>query len=142
METRDMHPYSSAIVAAARACIGASFQLQGRGTGGYDCLGVVVAAARGAGVIFDPGANYGLRGTSRDFARGTLMAASCREVALRDALPGDILLSQPAARQVHFAIATELGFVEANAGLRRIVERPRALDDNWDSAWRLPWGEI
>ncbi len=57
------------------------------------------------------------------------------EVALAEC--GDLLLTFPATRQAHLAVRTEKGFVEANAGLRRVVERPWQSGEGWHSAWRV-----
>lgn len=40
--------------------------------------------------------------------------------------PGDVVLFQVAADQLHLGILTDLGLVHADASLRKVVERPGA----------------
>lgn len=138
MEIFDRHPAAHLIVVGARNCVGVRFRMQGRGIGGLDCLGVVIAAAANANIQVAAPMDYCLRGGS--------IAATYKQ--LKDAgfyrlvwgQPGDVLLAAPATRQVHFAIRTELGVVEAHMGMQRVIERPLEADDGWDSAWRMPSG--
>jgi hypothetical protein len=97
---------------------------------------VLLAAERAGLPVTAPRIAPALRGTDLAAAEAALAAAGARRVA--DAAPGDLLLASPAARQVHLAIATGNGAVEAHAGLGRVVERPREATDGWLSAWRLP----
>ncbi|TPE58524.1 hypothetical protein FJQ54_15775 [Sandaracinobacter neustonicus] len=69
-----------------------------------------------------------------------LREVGCRELPLAAMQPGDVLLCNPAVRQVHLAVRTELGVVEACARLRRVVERPGLDGALWRSVWRLPEG--
>ena len=58
-----------------------------------------------------------------------------------EASPGDVLLAFPATLQAHLGVRTPTGFVEANALLRRVVERPWLAGDGWHSAWRFKGGD-
>lgn len=136
-DDQDGHAAGGAIVAAARALLGAPFRAQGRSERGVDCLGLVILACARAGLrVAAPAVAPALRGTDVAAAEAALLAAGAVRVAV--ASPGDLLLAAPAARQVHLAIATATGVVEAHAGLGRVVERPRTAADGWVSAWRLP----
>ena len=125
-----------AIVAAVRACIGTRFRAQGRTPGlALDCVGVVLvaAAAAGMGRIVPP--VYALRGDHEGDIETMLAVAGCR--AIDPALPGDVLVIAPAARQRHLAIVTPAGVVHAHAGVGKVVEGP--IDNEWTiiGAWRL-----
>lgn len=141
MARSEGHPRADSIVAGARAQLGRPFRPQGRGAGGQDCLGLVIAAARAGGIAVAEHADLPLRGLALDAAMRLLRCAGCRQLHLGDARPGDVLLQMPAARQVHLAIVTQVGIVEAHGGVRRVVERPLARDELWHSAWRLPMGD-
>ena len=113
---------AEAIAARARELIGAPFRLQGRSTGGVDCIGVVVHALglRSDAVPRD----YSLRGGNlREIgaAFGALGLRACRQDAKA---PGDVLVFRPGPEQVHLGISTGECFVHADAGLGRVVERP------------------
>ena len=146
MASLDAHPRWQRLEAAARRLTGVRFRPQGRDAGGpgcagLDCVGLVVAVAREAAVPLPAVAAFPLRGTGAGAAAALLRAAGCRRVAVEAAAPGDLMLQEPAALQVHLAIMSRLGVVEAHAGLRRVVERPLAAGERWHSAWRLPEGE-
>lgn len=124
------------IVAAARGCVGTRFRPQGRTPGlGLDCVGVLLVAAAAAGVVVENLPGYRLGGDVPDLA-AALAGHGCAPVAA--ALPGDVLVIAPAARQRHFGIVTPMGLVHAHAGLNRVVEGP--IDPAWAiiGAWRLP----
>jgi cell wall-associated NlpC family hydrolase len=128
-----------AIVAAVRSCVGTRFRPQGRTPGlGLDCVGVLLVAAAAAGVAVDTLPAYRLGGDLPDAPdlAAVLAGHGCRPVA--QALPGDVLVIAPAARQRHFGIVTTSGIVHAHAGLNRVVEGP--IDPAWViiGAWRLP----
>jgi hypothetical protein len=109
-------------VAAARACIGARFRPHGRDAGhGLDCVGVA-AAAYGIAV---PG-GYALRGGDPAAVAAAICGAGFSSVA--QAEPGDLLLIQAGHAQLHLAVKTACGIVQAHAGLRRVVETPGAPD--------------
>lgn len=105
------------IVAAARALVGAPFRLHGRGRDGIDCVGLA-AVATGR----EPPCAYGLRSGDGARAEMWLRAAGLRAVA--EGAAGDVVLVRPGPMQLHLMIATDTGFVHANAGLGRVVETP------------------
>ncbi|WP_426165812.1 peptidoglycan endopeptidase [Sandarakinorhabdus sp. DWP1-3-1] len=124
-------------MAAARACVGTRFRPQGRTPGlGLDCVGVVLHAARAAGVVPVAVPAYALSGETAGMLVAALADAGCRVVPC--AAAGDILVLAPAARQRHLAIVTPAGAVHAHAGLGRVVEGP--IDAGWTliGVWRLP----
>ena len=127
----------AAAVAAARACVGTRFRPQGRVPGlGLDCIGVAVAAARGAGVVVPLLPAYALGGDHDGAVEPVLIAMGCRKVARPR--PGDVLLYAPAPGQRHLAVLAGPDLVHAHAGLGRVVEGP--ADPAWEllGAWALP----
>lgn len=116
-----------AIVAAVRTCTGTRFRAQGRVPGlALDCVGVVLVAARAAGMDDVQVPAYALGGDHGDVGR-FLLANGCKSVA--QALPGDVLVLAPGGWQRHFGVVTPAGIVHAHAGLGRIVEGP--IDSGW-----------
>ncbi len=113
-------------VARARALIGTRFVAQGRDPAiGLDCVGLVVLVfgLEGQSVRDD----YRLNGAHRD-AILRFAAIDFRRVSRRRLRAGDVLLLRPGATQWHLGIWTGDGLVHADAGRRRIVERPGALE--------------
>jgi cell wall-associated NlpC family hydrolase len=109
----------------ARALVGTPFRLQGRGVGGLDCVGLAIATY---GVPADiVRRNYRLRGEHADEVRACL-SAHFRPVSSKELQPGDLMLMQVSADQLHLGVRTAIGFVHAHAGLRRVVETPRMPD--------------
>lgn len=137
MATAEGHPEARGIAAAARAMLGWPFRPQGRGPRGVDCLGLVLLAAEGAGLVI-PAPRLSLRGHRPDGVDALLLAAGLWRLPAEGALPGDVLLGFPAALQAHLGVRTDRGVVEAHAGLGRVVERPLGKDSGWSSSWRLP----
>ena len=122
------------IAAAARGCVGARFRLHGRAVAtGLDCVGVVAVALRAGGYAGAVPAGYRLQTgvVTFDFAGAGLMAADGSAV-------GDVIVVRPGAGQVHLVVRTELGFVHADASLRRVVERPGEVPWPMIGAWRFP----
>lgn len=114
-----MTPAEVAIVAAARACVGARFRLHGRSRAtGLDCVGVA-ALAYGRDRV---PAGYALRGGDVGLVIATIDALGfARADAPR---PADLLLLCPGPHQLHLAIRTDRGFVHADAALCRVTEVP------------------
>lgn len=132
-----MHSRSTAIVAAARRCVGTDFRPQGRAVGvGLDCVGVALIAAQAAGVCSAAPPLYTLGGDNHDRLDAGLVALGC--TAVDTAMPGDLLVVAPAAGARHVAVCTDAGLIHAHAGLGRVVEAP--ADPAWAmiAAWRLP----
>lgn len=137
MGTAERSDAGASVAAAARDHLGQPFRPQGRGIGGFDCLGLVLAATKCAGFRQEVPA-LAMRGHAAADVCRWLAEAGLAEVALAHAAAGDILLGFPATRQAHLAVRTERGFVEASALVRRVVERPWNGGAGWHSAWRLP----
>ncbi|MFA7439472.1 MAG: peptidoglycan endopeptidase [Sphingomonadaceae bacterium] len=138
MGNPDLHPRAAWIVDGARVCVGVRFRPQGRGIDGLDCLGVVIRAAANAGIHVIAPVDYALAGQGLAQAYAGLVNQGFRRLGCGEARAGDMLAKSPATRQVHFAICTGSGVVEAHLGMRRVIERPLSADDNWESAWRMP----
>jgi len=117
-------------VARARGCVGIRFRAQGRGPDALDCIGLVAASL---GIEQVP-ADYAMRGGSRELMSKGLRAAGLRPVAR--AAAGDVLVMEAGPGQLHLGIWTGEGLVHADAGLRRVVERPGEAPWPVVSAWR------
>ena len=105
----------------ALALVGVPFRLQGRDASGLDCVGLCLAAFR-----IPPQrarADYQLRGDFRSEIKAFL-ATGFRDVGGKRLRPGDLMVMQVSEQQSHLGIRTKLGFVHADAGLRRVVETP------------------
>ena len=107
--------------ARAQALVGTPFRVQGRGVGGLDCVGVVLATFN----IPDDSVrrDYALRGDHLHELQDAI-ARHFRSVARTMLRAGDVLLLEAGARQFHLAVCTGRGFVHAHAGIGRIVETP------------------
>jgi cell wall-associated NlpC family hydrolase len=117
------------IVARARAAIGTPFRVHGRGLDGLDCVGL-------AGWAFETQVPTGYRLRSSDRARFADLATAAGLRAVDDARAGDLLLLAVGPGQLHLAIATDIGIVHADAGLKRVVERPGVPDWPIVGRWR------
>jgi hypothetical protein len=118
------------VEAEALALVGCRFRSHGREPEtGLDCVGVAAVAA---GVEVAGG--YALRGGDAGGVAARILAAGL--VAVERALPGDIMLMRTGPGQLHLAVKTARGFVHADAGLRRVVERPG--EPEWEvlGLWR------
>lgn len=121
------------IVARARALAGTRFRAQGRRQSeGLDCIGLVAIALGLDGVRDD----YALRGGSATALSAGLIGAGLRPVA--QVAPGDVLVIRAGPGQLHLGIWTGTGLIHADAGLRRVVERPGEVPWPIVSAWRRP----
>ena len=125
-----MSSRADAVVARARQCVGVRFRAQGRGRDGLDCIGLVATAL---GIERVP-ADYALRGGTAERLADGLRAGGLRMV--KGWAPGDVLVMRAGPGQLHLGIWTGAGLIHADAGLRRVVERPG--DVTWPvlSAWR------
>jgi lipoprotein Spr len=124
------------IAARARELLGTRFRFQGRGPDGVDCIGVAVHAL-GLRCEAAP-RDYALRGGSLARLGAGLQAIGLQLCADEAAAPGDVLVLRPAPEQLHLAVATGTGFIHADAGLRRVVERPLPLPWPCLARWRAP----
>jgi cell wall-associated NlpC family hydrolase len=123
-------PRAEAVAARARALVGTRFRAQGRGEDGLDCVGLVAAALGRPDVRRD----YALRGGCVAEVEGELSRAGLVRAQGRGA--GDVLVMQAGPGQLHLGIWTGPGLVHADAGLRRVVERPGEPPWPVVSAWR------
>ncbi|NYD91591.1 peptidoglycan endopeptidase [Sphingomonas melonis] len=124
----------AAVAAAALALVGAPFRLHGREpASGLDCIGVIVAALRAAGWAGAVPSGYALRGGDPATVIARFDAVLARGGG--DAA-GDVLLFRVGPGQLHGAVRAGRGIVHADAGLRRVVERPGAADWPLLGAWR------
>jgi len=106
-------------VARARALVGVRFRPQGRsGAAGLDCVGLAAAALG----VEAPRADYRLRGGSAAELEAGLQRAGLRPAP--GPRPGDLLMMRSGPQQLHLGVWTGDGIVHADAGLRRVVERP------------------
>ena len=126
-----MRPSADQAIARARALIGTRFRPQGREAAhGLDCIGLVAAAIDVRTLPRD----YALRGES-----AARLAAELRQAGLRpvDGMrPGDVLVFAPGPAQLHLGLFTGTGLIHADAGLRRVVERPLPLPWPLIGIWR------
>jgi lipoprotein Spr len=125
------------IVERARALIGARFRPQGRSPErGLDCIGVVVMAAGiDTGQVRD---DYGLRSSNPEELNDGFDKAGFVRIPPNVADDGDILLVRSGPAQLHVVVLTPLGYVHADASLRRVVESPGEVPWPILSAWRYP----
>ena len=122
-------------VNAALAAVGARFRLHGREAAtGLDCVGLAALAMAAGGRSGPVPTGYRLRGGDR---RAVEAVAGDELVAADGERAGDLLLFAAGPGQLHLAVRTDAGFVHADAGLGRVVERPG--DAPWPllAAWRL-----
>lgn len=127
----------NAVVAAARAAVGARFRLHGRDPAtGLDCVGLAAHACRAGGAEVAVPRGYALRGG--DAAAIVRVVEAGGLVAVEDERPGDLLLCASGPGQFHLAIADEDGVIHADAMLRRVVARPGAVPWPVIGRWRLP----
>lgn len=118
----------------ARRLVGARFRLHGRDpAGGLDCVGVV-ACATGR----QAPSGYALRGGRTEDVAAVLRRAGFGQVAR--CMTGDIALAAVGPGQWHLLVLTRMGFVHADASLRRVVERPGPPPWRIDSVWRAEQG--
>jgi cell wall-associated NlpC family hydrolase len=119
---------ASAIIEAARECIGTPFVHQGRIVGlALDCAGVAVHVFDRVGCAVDQPAAY-----SRMPNNAMLEYWADRQPFLaREAVPqaGDILLMRFTGEPQHVAIFTGENLIHAYEAIGRVVEH--RLDDRW-----------
>lgn len=118
------------VEAAARRLIGCRFRSHGRDPEtGLDCVGVVALATE----IPAP-SGYAMRtGDAAAIAALIDRAGLCRTDS---AAPGAVMLMRAGPGQLHLGVRTATGFIHADAGLRRVVERPGEPDWEIVGQWR------
>jgi cell wall-associated NlpC family hydrolase len=121
----------SRVADAALAAVGARFRLHGRDPAtGLDCVGLAALALRAGGYAGAVPTGYRLRG---EVPAALLDAAMPRCGGER---PGDLLLFRSGPGQGHLGVRTARGFVHADAGIGRVVERAGAAPWPLVAAWR------
>ena len=128
---------------AARACalVGTRFRPQGRNPrDGLDCVGT---AALAAGIRADEvPRDYALRGQNLAEIEQRLSRLGCRPVPGNALRLGDVVVCQAGPAQYHMVVITPSGFVHADAGLRRVVQRPYPIPWTLAGAWRVAEEDI
>jgi lipoprotein Spr len=116
------------IAARAKSLVGTRFRPQGRDRRlGLDCVGTAAAAA---GIPSERiRRDYALRGHTFAEIEHGLCDLGYRPVSGRAVELGDFMVCETGPAQFHLLVCTGDGFVHADAGLRRVVERP----------WPVPW---
>lgn len=128
-----------ALAGAAESFLGCAFRANGRVPEiGLDCIGLLQAAFEQAGIPARLPVGYRLR--TGDWSGLDDWAGKLGFVVAEGLLqPGDVCLFRPSPMQMHFAIAGTdgLSFVEAHAGLRRVVLTPSPYPHPAVRRWRL-----
>ena len=110
------------IARRARALVGIRFRPQGRDPMlGLDCVGAAAAAEVPAGRV---PRDYPLRGVHLAAIEHELCDLGCRPVPVERAVAGDVLVCETGPAQFHIVVRAWSSFIHADAGLRRVVERP------------------
>ena len=126
------------IIEAARSYVGTPFHHGGRLPGvGLDCIGVIVCAARAAGVQHRDVAAYPLR------PNGQLrIALNAQMLRVQSALPGDVLEMSFGGEPHHVAVYAGETLIHAYAAVRRCVEQPM-VQAWWDKVrWIYRFKEL
>ncbi len=128
----------AALAKAAEALAGTPFRLHGRDPDtGLDCVGLCLAALAAIGRPVHIPVCYGLRNRDIGHLLGFADEARLAEAA-GPIRPGDIVLTMPGATQFHLAIAAgPQRFIQAHAGLRRVVVTPGPLVAPMLRHWRI-----
>jgi hypothetical protein len=123
------------IASRARALVGIRFRPQGRDPMlGLDCVGVAAAAMDiPAGRLRN---DYSLRGQHLAEIEQELRGLGCRPAPPERAAAGDLLVCEAGPAQFHILVRAWESFVHADAGLRRVVERPLPVPWPVVGAWR------
>lgn len=131
-----MSPRGEGIARRARSLVGVRFRPQGRDPMlGLDCVGTAAAAAD-----IPPQrvrADYELRGQHLAAIEHELCDLGCRPVPPERAAAGDVLVCKAGPAQFHIVVRAWTSFIHADAGLRRVVERPLPLPWPVVGAWRF-----
>lgn len=124
------------IARRARALVGVRFRPQGRDPMlGLDCVGTAVAAVGiPAGRVRS---DYALRGQNLAAIEDELRDLECHPVPVERAAAGDVLVCTAGPAQLHIVVRAWTSFVHADAGLRRVVERPLPVPWPVVGAWRF-----
>lgn len=128
----------TALAAAAEALVGTRFRLHGRDpAGGLDCIGLLAAAMAATGRPLVLPGGYPLR-LNRIDAWLPDPATCGFAPAAPPWMAGDVVMVQPGPAQFHLAIAaSDGGWVQAHAGLRRVVQTPELPAGPILHHWRI-----
>ena len=125
----------SMVVAAARGCVGVRFRPQGRDPAtGLDCVGLVAVALAAAGARVVVPVGYALRGGDPGDVAAVLVAAGLRGVTKAQA--GDVMVCRSGPGALHLGVDGGGSVIHADAGARRVVERPGAAPWPVIARWR------
>ena len=132
-----MNPAGAALAAAAETLVGTPFRLHGRDpASGLDCVGLIAVALERCGRRVHAPSGYRLRQLDPTALLPTVEANGL--VSINGSLEtGDVALLRPGPAQWHLAVATEGGFIEAHAGLGRVVLTPFPSPAPIVRRWRL-----
>lgn len=127
-----------ALARAAEALAGTRFRLHGRDPAtGLDCVGLLAAALAAIGRPAPLPTGYALRMRILPALETVVSACGFGETSAPFA-PGDVLMLRVGPCQYHLAIAARGSrFVQAHAGLRRVVIMPGPPDWPVLCRWRL-----
>ena len=134
-----MSAVAAKVAGAARALVGTRFGLHGRGER-LDCVGLAAAALAAGGWRGEVPTGYRLRGGDADRVAAVIGAGAigaALTVVAEGWRAGDLLLVAAGPGQLHLLIVTDGGFVHADAGLGRVVERPGAVPWPVLGCWRM-----
>lgn len=128
------------MAARARGLVGTRFRPQGRDPEyGLDCVGTAAAAAGvPAGEVRR---DYALRGQRLAEIEHELCEFGWRPVQREDVAPGDVIVCRTGPAQFHLLVMLISSFVHADAGVRRVVERPLPVPWPVEGVWRSAAGE-
>jgi cell wall-associated NlpC family hydrolase len=121
-------PFAQNFVAAARACIGARFRLQGRDPAtGLDCIGLVIWSAQQCGLCLPDASDYLLTDTPSRLDHA-IARAPLKRVDVRDMAAGDMVRLLSGGQPLHLAISTRESLIHADVRLRKVVEHRLSAD--------------
>ena len=126
-----MTPNQADIIARARGLVGAPFRLHGRDPAtGLDCVGL---CARSFDVTAGVPTGYPLKGGDANLYASLIGTFAVRHGG--SMRPADVLLIRMGALQIHMGIWTGDSLIHAHAGLRKVVETPRAVTGDVLGMW-------
>lgn len=97
-------PCPECFIAAARAYLGVQWVHQGRSRNGVDCVGLLVCAAKDAGIIVEDVRNYSTRPDGERFA--ALLHQYCVKIEPAQMADGDLLAVKYKDQPQHLMIVT------------------------------------
>jgi len=136
---RLQHSEGITLAQAAETLVGAAFRLHGRDPlTGLDCIGLLAAALERMGRTVRFPSGYSIR-TSRYPELAALAHQHDFAPASGLIVPGDVIFTRPGPGQMHLMIRASSGdrFVEAHAGLGRVVLAGARPDDIILQRWRI-----